>query len=343
MEAAPTPGLGRRADVLLSVRDLAVTFGLRGHKAVTAVDEVSFDIRPGQHVGLVGESGSGKSVTALAIMGLLPKRGVEVGGTVDYAGRNLLATRQQDMAKLRGRDIAMVFQDPMSSLNPVVTVGIQLEEVIRRHENVDKREARDRAEAPAAAGGDPRSRSAPAGVPAPALGRDAAAGADRHRAGLWAQAADRRRTHHRARRDDPGAGPGGAEGAGRRDRRGAADDHPRPRRGRGSVRRGQRHVRRPDRRVDHARPAVRRTAPPLHRRAPRECSPARLTSRDPAAADPGVADTDDPVDRADVPSRRGAATRSTGARRPAPRWRSCPIGGCGASTRCRPTPTEEEA
>jgi peptide/nickel transport system ATP-binding protein len=147
VETASTPGLGRRADVLLSVRDLAVTFGLRGQKAVIAVDEVSFDIRPGQHVGLVGESGSGKSVTALAIMGLLPKRGVEVGGTVDYAGRNLLATRQQDMAQLRGSDIAMVFQDPMSSLNPVVTVGTQVEEVIRRHEDVDKREARDRAEA----------------------------------------------------------------------------------------------------------------------------------------------------------------------------------------------------
>jgi peptide/nickel transport system ATP-binding protein len=147
VETAATPGRGRRADVLLSVRDLAVTFGLRGQKAVTAVDEVSFDIRPGQHVGLVGESGSGKSVTALAIMGLLPKRGVDIRGAVDYAGRNLLATRQPDMAKLRGRDIAMVFQDPMSSLNPVVTVGTQVEEVIRRHENVDKREARDRAEA----------------------------------------------------------------------------------------------------------------------------------------------------------------------------------------------------
>jgi peptide/nickel transport system ATP-binding protein len=146
VEAEPTPGLGRRTDVLLSVRDLAVTFGLRGQKSITAVDEVSFDIRPGQHVGLVGESGSGKSVTALAIMGLLPKRGVEVGGSVDYGGRNLLTTRQQDMADLRGRDIAMVFQDPMSSLNPVVTIGVQLVEVIRRHEKVDKGEARDRAE-----------------------------------------------------------------------------------------------------------------------------------------------------------------------------------------------------
>jgi peptide/nickel transport system ATP-binding protein len=94
----------------------------------------------------VGESGSGKSVTALAIMGLLPSRGVQVGGMIDYGGRNLLTTKRQDMAELRGRDIAMVFQDPMTSLNPVVTIGVQLVEVIRRHEDVDKREARDRAE-----------------------------------------------------------------------------------------------------------------------------------------------------------------------------------------------------
>ena len=87
-----------------------------------AVDEVSFDIRPGQHVGLVGESGSGKSVTSLAIMGLLPERGVRdrrrgratAGATCSTASRD-------EMASLRGRDIAMVFQDPMTSLNPVVT------------------------------------------------------------------------------------------------------------------------------------------------------------------------------------------------------------------------------
>jgi peptide/nickel transport system ATP-binding protein len=79
-------------------------------------------------------------------MGLLPDRGVQVDGAIDYAGRNLLALSPQDLSKLRGRDIAMVFQDPMTSLNPVVTIGTQLEEVIRRHEKADKHEARDRAE-----------------------------------------------------------------------------------------------------------------------------------------------------------------------------------------------------
>jgi peptide/nickel transport system ATP-binding protein len=135
------------SDALLSVRDLAVTFGLRGQKAVPAVDEVSFDIRPGQHVGLVGESGSGKSVTSLAIMGLLPKRGVKTSGEIRYGGRNLLQASDSQMTALRGREIAMVFQDPMTSLNPVVQVGKQLTEVIRRHTDADRKEATDRAEA----------------------------------------------------------------------------------------------------------------------------------------------------------------------------------------------------
>ncbi len=132
---------------LLSVRDLSVTFGLRGGKAVRAVDEVSFDIWPGQHLGLVGESGSGKSVTSLALMGLLPKRGVKVGGQALYAGRDLLAAGRDTMSDLRGKEIAMVFQDPMTSLNPVIQVGIQVSEVIRRHLKVDKGESKDRAEA----------------------------------------------------------------------------------------------------------------------------------------------------------------------------------------------------
>jgi len=135
------------SDALLSVRDLAVTFGLRGQKPMPAVDEVSFDIRPGQHVGLVGESGSGKSVTSLAIMGLLPSRGVKISGEVRYGGRNLLEASSSEMNELRGREIAMVFQDPMTSLNPVIPIGKQLTEVLRRHTKADRAEAMDRAEA----------------------------------------------------------------------------------------------------------------------------------------------------------------------------------------------------
>jgi peptide/nickel transport system ATP-binding protein len=130
---------------LLSVRDLAVTFGVRGQKEARAVDEVSFDIRPGEHIGLVGESGSGKSVTSLAIMGLLPDRGVKTSGEVRYDNENLLTWSSRRMSSLRGREIAMVFQDPMTSLNPVVPIGTQVTEVLRRHFELSKRDALTRA------------------------------------------------------------------------------------------------------------------------------------------------------------------------------------------------------
>lgn len=139
--AAHEPPAG--AAPLLDVRDLRVRFG-RGEHAATAVDAVSFSVAPGRNVALVGESGSGKSVTSLAVMGLLPRRGVEVGGEVRYDGRDLLALPDREMARLRGPEIAMVFQDPMTSLNPVVTVGRQLDEVLKRHFDLGRRERRAR-------------------------------------------------------------------------------------------------------------------------------------------------------------------------------------------------------
>jgi len=146
MREDPTAGSApRRADPLLRVRDLSVSFQRRGQEATAAVSEVSFDVRAGQHVGLVGESGSGKSVTSLAIMGLLPDRGVHVGGTVEYDGRDLLQMRPDEKNTIRGREIAMVFQDPMSSLNPVINVGLQITEVIRRHRDKSRKEATEMA------------------------------------------------------------------------------------------------------------------------------------------------------------------------------------------------------
>jgi peptide/nickel transport system ATP-binding protein len=130
---------------LLKVEDLSVTFTRRGSAPVHAVDEVSFEIRAGEHVGLVGESGSGKSVTSLAIMGLLPAGGVEVAGSVDFDGRELIGLDIAAMRNLRGQELAMVFQDPMSSLNPVVTVGRQITEVLKRHRNLDKADAQTEA------------------------------------------------------------------------------------------------------------------------------------------------------------------------------------------------------
>ncbi len=140
-----TTSTSRSSEPLLDVRNLGVTFQVRGGQAVEAVDDVSFQIRPGEHVGLVGESGSGKSVTSLAIMGLLPKRGVRTSGEVMYGGRNLLELSRRQLSGMRGKEIAMVFQDPMTSLNPVVTVGVQVGEIVERHFDVSKKDARRRA------------------------------------------------------------------------------------------------------------------------------------------------------------------------------------------------------
>ena len=118
---------------LLQVEDLTVQFNRKGVAPFTAVDKVSFEVAPGQTVGLVGESGCGKSVTSLAIMRLLPKRGATITGRVDFEGTDLLALPLEDMRDRRGRDLAMIFQDPLSSLNPVVPIGIQVTEVLERH------------------------------------------------------------------------------------------------------------------------------------------------------------------------------------------------------------------
>ena len=133
------------AEPLLSVRDLCVTFQRHGDRAFHAVDGVSFDVRPGQTVGLVGESGCGKSVTSLAIMGLLPKRGNTVRGEAIFDGEDLLSLSPSAMRDRRGADIAMIFQDPLSSLNPVVTIGRQVTEVMERHQGMSRKEATPKA------------------------------------------------------------------------------------------------------------------------------------------------------------------------------------------------------
>ncbi|GGS17430.1 MULTISPECIES: ABC transporter ATP-binding protein [Actinokineospora] len=126
---------------LLEVRDLAVSFRRKGEEPTAAVDGISFDVHPGQTVGLVGESGCGKSVTSLAIMGLLPQRGNQVTGSVRFEGTELLGLSQKAMDERRGRDLGMVFQDPLSSLNPVIPVGLQVAEVLQRHRGRSRKEA----------------------------------------------------------------------------------------------------------------------------------------------------------------------------------------------------------
>ncbi|HEV2978522.1 MAG TPA: ABC transporter ATP-binding protein [Casimicrobiaceae bacterium] len=132
---------------LLSVRNLRVSFRLDKHTAFEAVKGVSFDIPKNATVALVGESGSGKSVTSLSILGLLPKENALVlpGSEIQYGGRNLVELDAAELRKLRGADVSMIFQEPMTSLNPVFTVGYQLGEVLQLHMGLAPRQANERA------------------------------------------------------------------------------------------------------------------------------------------------------------------------------------------------------
>jgi peptide/nickel transport system ATP-binding protein/oligopeptide transport system ATP-binding protein len=132
-------------DPLLSVRDLAVSFQVED-SAATAVDGVSFDIAPGKTLALVGESGSGKSVTALSIMGLIPSSGGRVvNGTTHFDGRDLLQLSSSEMRAVRLNDISMIFQEPMTSLNPVFRIGTQLREVYQLYGGLNRNDAQDAA------------------------------------------------------------------------------------------------------------------------------------------------------------------------------------------------------
>jgi oligopeptide/dipeptide ABC transporter ATP-binding protein len=130
--------------VLLSVSELTTVFDLADGPAA-AVDGVSFDIRAGETLGLVGESGSGKSVTALSIMRLVQPPGRIAGGHVTFKGRDLFALSEAEMRTVRGADIALIFQEPMTALNPVFTVGDQIAETLLVHQRATRRSARARA------------------------------------------------------------------------------------------------------------------------------------------------------------------------------------------------------
>jgi peptide/nickel transport system ATP-binding protein len=129
---------------LLSVEDLSVSFRTEDG-VLGAVDHVSFDVAPGEVLAIVGESGCGKSVTAQTVMGLTRGHNSRIGGSVRWQNRNLLELPDEDLQSVRGAEIAMVFQDPMTSLNPVYKVGDQIVEQIRAHRDVSESEAMDHA------------------------------------------------------------------------------------------------------------------------------------------------------------------------------------------------------
>src|ERR1700755_997653 len=129
---------------LLEVKDLRTQFRTRAG-VVRAVDGVSFHLGEGELLGLVGESGCGKSITAMSLMRLISPPGEIVGGEILFAGENLLAASEDRMREIRGDDIAMIFQDPMTSLNPVYTVGEQIAEALRLHRKLNRKQAREAA------------------------------------------------------------------------------------------------------------------------------------------------------------------------------------------------------
>ncbi len=131
-------------DHLLSIRNLRVRF--RVYEGVAAaVDGVDFFVEKGETLGLVGESGCGKSVTAMSILRLLPSPPAELEGEIEFQGKNLLQLPQDELRKIRGGAISMIFQEPMTSLNPLLTIGEQISEAIVLHQGVSRQEAWDRA------------------------------------------------------------------------------------------------------------------------------------------------------------------------------------------------------
>ena len=129
---------------VLEVEGLKTEFRLKS-SSVLAVDEVSFHVDAGECVGVVGESGCGKTTVGLSIMKLLPNVGHVVGGSIKLLGQDLAPLSEKEMCKVRGNEVGMVFQDPLTSLNPTMTIGDQIGESARLHQGASKKEARERA------------------------------------------------------------------------------------------------------------------------------------------------------------------------------------------------------
>ena len=125
------------------MKDLVVSFFTYAGE-VKAVRGISYTVRKGEVMGIVGESGSGKSVSSFGLLGMIPEPGKVLGGEILFDGQNVIGMSERELLKIRGKDISMIFQDPMTSLNPVFTVGDQIDEVLRKHTNLSKEERRNR-------------------------------------------------------------------------------------------------------------------------------------------------------------------------------------------------------
>lgn len=130
-------------EIILEVRGLK-TYFRSGKELVPAVDGVDFTLRRGETLGIVGESGCGKSITSMSIMHLLPPKALIVGGSVSFKGKDITHAGEKEMAGIRGKEMAMIFQEPMTSLNPVVKVGRQVDEAVRLHTNCTRAEAKQK-------------------------------------------------------------------------------------------------------------------------------------------------------------------------------------------------------
>ena len=289
---------------------------------------ITLSLDPGEVLGIVGESGSGKSVTALATMGLLPKN-ARVTGSITYDGRELLGLKEKQLAGVRGVSIAMIFQDPMTSLNPVYTVGWQIAEAVRAHQDVSKDEAMAKAVDLLKLVGIPNATERARNYP------HEFSGGMRQRVVIAVAMANNPAV---ILADEPTTAldvtvqaqvlEHAAEGAGG-DRRGAAAHHPRPRGHRRAGRPRPRHVRRAPGGDRHGRPALLPAGHALHPRPARVPPEARRRGRRAPAADPRVAPVADrrrrglPV-RAPLPApardlRRRGARAAAGRRTDGPR------------------------
>ncbi len=254
---------------------------------VRIVDDISFNIRAGETFALLGESGCGKSMTALSLMRLLPDGVVHAGWAAQLDGIALFGLREREMRDVRGGRMAMIFQEPGLSLNPVMTVGQQIAEVLGLHQGMHGAAAQTALRGIAGSGRHSGCGSARCGISVPAFRRHEAARDDRDGAGRAAEIADRGRADHRAGCHDTGAGAAIAARHAGSQRHGDAADNARPRRGGGNGASGRCDVCRANRRAGEPYPVVRPAAASLYAEIVCRTCPVRLSRNQSLAAIPG--------------------------------------------------------